>query len=125
MTDRAGQQRDRDVPAVGVVAIVRFVSELAMLGAFGYVGFHLVGDDASPAIRLALAVGLPAVAAVAWWAWVAPRAPRRLTDPARLGVEIVLFAAAATGLVVLGQVWWAVVLVALYLTGTVHGRAGG
>ncbi len=125
MTERAGQQRDPDVPAVGVVAIVRFLSELAMLGALGYVGFQLVADDASLALQLGLALALPAVAAVAWWAWVAPRAPRRLSDPARLGVEIVLFAAAATGLVVLGQLWWAVVLAALYITGSLHGRAGG
>ena len=38
-----------------------------------------------------------------WGAWLAPRAPRRLADPARLVLEVALFAAGGLALVAAGQ----------------------
>jgi Protein of unknown function (DUF2568) len=52
---------------------------------------------------------VPAVVVAVWGAFVAPRARRRLPDPARFAVEVVIFAAAAGALVALDQVVLAVV----------------
>jgi hypothetical protein len=49
-----------------------------------------------------LAVALPLAAVAVWACWVAPRARRRLADPARLVVELALFGATATGAVAVG-----------------------
>ena len=49
------------------------------------------------AILWPLAVLAPAAAAVAWGRWLAPRAPRPLHDPRRLGLEVALFASAGGG----------------------------
>jgi hypothetical protein len=76
---------------MSVLLAVRFVAELAMLAALAWGGFHLAGDTA---LRLGLAVVLPVTAAGVWGLWVAPRATRRLKDPARAVVELMLFIAA-------------------------------
>jgi hypothetical protein len=110
------------VPPVGVLAVVRFVSELVLLGGLAFVGWQL---ETTTLVSLSLAVLLPVLAAAVWGMLVAPRATRRLDDPWRLGVEIVLFAAAAVGLVWVGSWWVAVLLLALYVVGTPYGRAGG
>lgn len=73
------------------------------------------------ALTLRFACELAAVAAVAWWGWpwlglvaaavviglwgafIAPKAARRLPDPPRLLLELVIFAAAATALVSVGH----------------------
>jgi hypothetical protein len=62
------------------------------------------------------------LAALVWGRWVAPRATRRLEDPARLGVEVVLFAVAAGGLVIAGRVGWAVALGLLWAVTAPFGR---
>ena len=62
-----------------------------MLGAFAWGGWHLM--DGAPA-SLVTGVLLPVAAGLVWGRWVAPRAAHRLTDPARAGVELVLFMAA-------------------------------
>lgn len=74
-----------------VLLAVRFFAELGMLVCLGIGGWQL-GD--SMLASVSLGVVLPVVAAVVWGRWVAPRASRRLRDPARLGVEITLFVAA-------------------------------
>jgi hypothetical protein len=79
------------------------------------------------ALALRFACELVAVAAVAWWGWpwlalpaaavvivlwgtfIGPRAPRRLADPARLVLELAVFAAATAALVAVGHVVLAVV----------------
>ena len=109
-----------DDPPIGPLALVRLISELVMLVALGYVGWELgTGAD------LAATGDLPVAAAVTWGRWVAPRATRRLEDPARLGVELVVFGVTAAGLVYVGSWAAAVVLAVLYAVGTPHGRAGG
>ncbi|HEU5044515.1 MAG TPA: YrdB family protein [Nocardioidaceae bacterium] len=70
---------------------VRFLAEVGMLVCLGIGGWQVGG---SLLASLALSAVLPLVAASVWGRWVAPRASRRLRDPARLGVEVTLFAAA-------------------------------
>ena len=78
---------------------VRLLCELALLVALAVWGFHagsgLAGD-------LVLGLGAPLLAAAVWGLWVAPASPRRLADPARLLVEVLLFAAGVAALAVAG-----------------------
>jgi RimJ/RimL family protein N-acetyltransferase len=67
---------------------VRFLAELGMLTCLAVGGWQLGG---SVLVSVLLGVALPSVAAAVWGRWVAPRAQRRLPDPARLGVEVILF----------------------------------
>jgi cytochrome b len=78
----------------------RFVLELCMLAALGYVGFQL-GDGL--ATEIGLAVALPLAAAIVWGIAIAPKARRRAPDPGRAVLELVVFAAAAFGLIATGQ----------------------
>jgi hypothetical protein len=71
--------------------VIRFLAELGMLACLGVGGWQL---GHSLLASIALGVGLVLVATLIWARWIAPRAPRRLRDPARLGVEVSLFAAA-------------------------------
>ena len=70
--------------------------------------------------KASLGLGAPLLAAVIWGLWVAPASRRRLPDPARLVVEVVLFAAgvaalAAAGYVVVAVVFGVVVTVNIVL----------
>jgi hypothetical protein len=107
---------------IGPLAYVRFASEVAMLLGLAF-GGAWIGN--SPVVSAVLAVTLPAVAGVVWGLFVAPRARRRLEDPARLAVELALVLVTAALLVVAGHWVFAVVVAALYAAGTKHGRAGG
>ena len=71
-----------------------------MLVALGWVGGEI---GSSVVVRVLLAIAFPLMAAVVWGMFIAPKAPRRLTDPAKLLVELVLFAAAVVGLAVVGH----------------------
>ena len=108
------------------LAVVRFTAELGMLAALAYAGWRLLSD--TPVLGVVAAIALPVVAAVVWGAWVAPRAARRLEDPARLVVELVLFGAAVAGLLlVVGGTWGITGGVALglaYAVSSPVGRAG-
>ena len=83
---------------------VRFLLEIAMLVALGWVGGEI---GSSWVIRVGLAIVLPLVAAVVWGMFIAPKASRRLADPAKLLVELVLFSAACVGLAAVGHPWLA------------------
>ena len=65
-----------------------------MLVALGWVGGEI---GSSWLVSVLLAIALPVIAAVVWGMFIAPKAPRRLTDPAKLLVELALFAAASWG----------------------------
>jgi hypothetical protein len=82
---------------------VRFLLELVALLALGLWGWHTT--DGAP--RVLLALGAPLLAAAAWGTWVAPKARRRLADPARLGVEAAVFGAGVAGLAASGLTGWA------------------
>jgi hypothetical protein len=83
---------------------VRLLLEIAALVALGYAGWVL---GPSTPVSVVLLVVLPLAGAVVWGRWVAPNASRRLPDPRRLGVELVVFGAAVLGLAVAGQTRWA------------------
>jgi len=68
---------------------LRFVLELCMLVALGIWGFSE---------NIVLGIAAPLAAAVVWGLWIAPKAKRRLRDPARLAIELLLFGAAAAAL---------------------------
>lgn len=82
------------------MAAVRFLSELALLAGVGWLG-ALLGRGGVLSVVLAV-VGVVAVV-VLWSLLLAPRANRRLVDPGRLIVEIVLFGGTAAALAALGH----------------------
>jgi len=87
--------------ARAAVLTVRFLLELCMLGALAWAG---ASTDAPLAVRVVLALTLPGAAAVLWGLFVAPKRKYEVSEPVRLTVELALFAAAALGLVLVGQV---------------------
>lgn len=72
----------------GINLAFRFVLEILALVALFLFGMSLT--DSLP-IGLVLGVGLVAFVMVVWGAYVAPKATRRLADPVRLAVELVIF----------------------------------
>lgn len=88
---------------------LRFGLELAMLAAFGFWGFAVYD-----AIWFWIAgFGAPLVIATIWGMWIAPKATRRLPDPTRLGIEIVLFTIAALCLATAGAPGYGLAFAAL------------
>ena len=83
---------------------LRFVLELCMLVALGIWGFSE---------NLVLGIAAPLAAAVVWGLWIAPKASRRLRDPVRFAVELLLFGAAGAALAAAGHAVAAVVFLAL------------
>jgi hypothetical protein len=73
-----------------LVATAAFLSEMAMLVTLGVAGWHFGGGGL---ISVAMTALGPALAVLIWSVWVAPAAVRRLADPARLVLQIVLFVA--------------------------------
>ena len=70
--------------------VFRFVLELVVLVALFLWGISVSGELI---VQVVLGLGAPALAIAAWGLFVAPRASRRLPDPQRLAVEIVVFGA--------------------------------
>ena len=101
---------------------LRFLLELCMLAALAYWGYH-AGDGLL--MQLVLAVGAPLVAAVIWGLFIAPRASRRLADPARLLLELVLWVAAAVGLAAAGQPTLAAIFAVVVAVNLVLGMVWG
>jgi hypothetical protein len=83
---------------------LRFVCELTALIALAWWGFSL-GSVGGVLVGLAVAVA----AAGLWGAFIAPRARRRLADPARFALELVVFGAATAALVAVDHAVLAVV----------------
>jgi hypothetical protein len=79
--------------------VLRFAFELVALAAFGW---GAASSFDGPVRFVVAAVAVIAGAAL-WGALVAPRASRRLRDPARLGLEVVFFALAGGCLAVVGH----------------------
>lgn len=102
-----------DVPQVsnGLWLTVAFLAELAALLALAVWGWSAV----DPTVwRVVLAVAAPAVAAVLWGLFAAPRAPVRVPALTVL-VKLAVFGAAVVGLFVTGHPVPAVVLAAAAL----------
>ncbi len=90
---------------------LRFVLELCALGALGYWGFTTGSGTLG---KVVLGLGAPILAAILWGVFVAPKAVRPLQDPAKLLVELVVFGAAAAGLMAAGHPFWAGALLVVY-----------
>lgn len=78
---------------------VRFLCEVGLLVSLAVWGFRA---GAGIAVKLLLGLGTPLLAAVVWGLWVAPASRRRLTNPARLAVEVLVFAAGVAALAAAG-----------------------
>jgi hypothetical protein len=103
----------RLTPLRAVSAGLRFLLELAGLAAVAYWGVT-VGDGLLQ--QVSLAVGAVVLLAGVWGLFVAPKAGRRLGDPLRLVVELVVFGVAvgallSVGAVVVGLVFGVLVVV--------------
>jgi hypothetical protein len=90
----------------GVTLTARFLCELAMLAALAFWGY-VIGEGP---LAWLLGVGAPALAAVVWGTFVAPRARIPVSASLRVQIELVLYAVAAVGLGSAGQPVAAVVL---------------
>jgi MFS family permease len=97
-----------------VVLTVRFLSEIALIFAAAWgAASHTRSVLVAAILGIAAAVAVVAV----WGLWIAPASGRRLPDPVRLVVELVLFAAASAGLVAAGD-WIAGLVLAVVGGGT-------
>jgi hypothetical protein len=85
----------------------RFVLELIVLAALAIWGF---GASDELIVSLVLGLGAPALVIVIWATLVSPKAPRRLEDPARLVLELVVFGAGVVAFVLAGQISLGVLL---------------
>jgi uncharacterized protein DUF2568 len=101
--------------------LVRFLLELAALAALIATGVGLIGGVVGVVVGLAAA----AVAAVMWGLFVAPRARIALPTPARLAVEVVVFAVATPGLIAAGWPLLGGLLFGIYLIDRLALWAGG
>jgi|HubBroStandDraft_5_1064220.scaffolds.fasta_scaffold05068_6 hypothetical protein len=97
---QSGPARDGG-PVRGSVLALRFAVELATIAVLAWAG---ASASAGLPVRIVLAVGLPVVLMAFWGQLMAPRARRRLAEPGRLVVELIIFLAAAIGLAVSGHV---------------------
>lgn len=99
--------RSDDPKAINLV--VRFVLEIVVLVALAWWGFSASGDLV---VRLIAGLGAPLAVMAVWATFVSPRAPRRLPDPTRLGVEVAVFGLGVAALWLVGQAMLALVLAA-------------
>jgi len=71
---------------------VRFLLELASLGAFGYSG---ATARASGALRALLAIALPLAVALLWGLFISPKARYSTGRPGQVGLGLIVFLVAA------------------------------
>ena len=81
--------------AKSLTLLIRFLLELCMLAALGYWGFK-TGDSA--AMQWLLGLGAPALAAVVWGTFIAPKATVKVPAAVWIGLQVILFGAAAVAL---------------------------
>ena len=87
----------------GVLALV-FLDELLAMAAFGVWGFHVGGS-----VRVLLALLLPVLAMLIWWAFGSPKAP--YGGPVRRPVaKVIVFGLASLALWHAGHHEWALAL---------------
>lgn len=92
-----------------------FVLEVAALAVLAWWGWE---SAENVALRLLLAVAAPAVAAVVWGLFAAPRARFRVPLAGVLLVKALVFGAAAVALYALDRPGWAVAFAAVALVNT-------
>ena len=91
---------------------LRFLLELCALAALAYWGYHA---GSSRPVKIALAVGVPLLAAIVWGLFVAPKATVKLPGAAVLLLQVLIFGAAALGLVAAGRTPLALLFAAVVL----------
>jgi hypothetical protein len=99
----------------GANLALKFLLELCAIVGLGYAGARLFDGLGS----VIAAVLLPVVAIVVWGRWCAPRAGRRLPTPARIPVELGVFACAVVGLALAGPPVLAIVLGAVMVVNAI------
>jgi Protein of unknown function (DUF2568) len=103
---------------------LRFLLELAAIGALGYWGFR---TGSGPLTAVILGLGAPTVAMVVWGTFVAPKATVAVADPVRLLISLAVFGAAGLALHATRQdalVWVFACLVAVNVA-LLHGLGAG
>ncbi|MFC9834583.1 YrdB family protein [Rhodococcus sp. NPDC127530] len=109
----AGAQR------VGVLDVVAFACEIAMLALLAVAGWSLAN---STVVQVVLATLLPVAAAMLWGVAMAPKSRRRLRNPARLFAQTALFAGTGVLVALAGRPWWGLVF-AVVATATFAARS--
>jgi len=97
--------------------VFRFILELVVLVALFLWGISVSGELV---VQIVLGVGAPAMTMIVWGLFVAPKASRRLPDPQRLAVEIVVFGAGVLAFLsrgdwMLGVLFGAAAAISLFL----------
>jgi Protein of unknown function (DUF2568) len=103
-----------DEPGNPAMLAFRFGVELATYALLAWAGASV---NAALAVQILLAIALPLVVAVIWFLWMAPRARRRLREPARLVAELVIFLGSAAALAAVGHVLAAVIYAVIAVAG--------
>jgi len=106
-------------PSIGLLAGVRFLSELVLLAALAFIGAAMFD---SLLLSIVAGIALPLAAAAIWGTFIAPRAPRHLGEPARTIVEVLIFGVTVVGLLVYGYLVFGIVLAVLFAVGKVYDR---
>ncbi len=75
--------------------VFRFVLEMLVLAVLFLLGLSI---SESLLFKVVLGLGMPAIVILVWGLFVAPKASRRLPDPARLVLEVVVWSLGAVGL---------------------------
>jgi hypothetical protein len=99
----------------GANLLLKFLLELSAFAALGYTGARLFDGP----VAVLAAVLLPVVAIAVWGLWCAPRPGRRLPTPARIPVELGVFACAAVGLALVGPPVLAIVVAAVMVVNAI------
>jgi hypothetical protein len=90
---------------------LRFLLELALLGAVGYWGF----SEFDGVVAVLAGLGAPLLVAVIWGTFMSPKAARPVRDPVRIVAEALLFGAGVAALVASDRTTAAIVLAALVM----------
>jgi hypothetical protein len=88
------------VIAQSILLMLIFLEELAALAAFSYWGFH---SGRGWVLKIALGVGVPAIVAVFWGAFLAPKAAYPVPVVPRLLLKTLVFGLAAAALYAAGR----------------------
>jgi hypothetical protein len=105
----------------GANLVLRFLLELSALAATAYWGF----STHSGFTQWILGLGAPTVIVLVWWLFVSPKPRIALPRPARFGIELLVWAAAAVALVAADQLVLGIVFAAVALvSGTLNYVSG-
>jgi Protein of unknown function (DUF2568) len=92
--------------------LVRFLLELAALAAVGYWGFK-TGDSAL--MQWVLGLGAPLLVAVVWGAFIAPKATVEVPKGVWIGLQVLVFGAAALALAAIAPEQLAAIFLAVVI----------